>query len=444
MKYLNARLLQQDTWKEMLVDNQRMVHVSLIEIEHVLRLARNTPGLAKYERALQQLSIFFDKAFAMYRQNAPEDLAGLVALWERYSAAVLQRYTGVISVELRAADHIVKNIFDRFLSQVPNQNVAYAPDVIPLVYGGEGGLSAYFTHPPDLNRPFAIINLPHSAFGNVWQWLALPHEIGHDLYATIKGLDSELEAALGERMRQAVKSGEVRVPEVQFDMTPYGSPHTIKYSPEDFLAALWQGWANEAQGDMMGLLNCGGATIVGLQQIIGFGSGGMWMAEVGRDGEVHDEPEPHPVSYVRSALNIAGLRLLGNGHKELADEIEQRYLALRPADTHVAFRFGRSRTEFTRVEAAELVKSAQIAAEVLLKHPLKVLGDKSYSQLATFTEEDQEKVNSLVEPLSKGDSTFASGAGIEARHALGATVLAFERDRANSHAINRCFKHFLI
>ena len=38
----------------------------------------------------------------------------------------------------------------------------------------------------------------------------------------------------------------------------------------------------------------------------------------------------------------------------------------------------------------------------------------------------------------------ADWAGIEARHALGATVLAFERDRANSFAINRCFKHFLI
>jgi hypothetical protein len=444
MKHLNPLLLKSDTWKEMLTDNQRMVQVSLTEIEQVLRLARHTPGLAKYEKALHQLSIFFDKAFALYRKEAPDELSDLVALWERYSAAVLQRYTGVIAVELRAADHIVSNIFARFLSQVPNQNVAYAADVIPLVYGGEGGLSAYFTHPPDLDRPFAIINLPHSAFANVWQWLALPHEIGHDLYATVKGLDTELEAALGDRMRKAVQDGEVKIPEIDSDLTPYGHGRSIKYSPGDFLAALWQGWANESQGDMMGLINCGGATIVGLQQIIGFGTNGMWRLRPGPDGGVRDEPEPHPVSYVRNALNIAGLRLLGQGHKELADEIEERFNALRPADTHVAFKFGRTRVDFARIEVGELVKSAQLAAEVLLKHPLKVLGDKSYSQIATFTEEDQEKVDSLVEPLSKGDSTFASGAGIEARHALGATVLAFERDRANSHAINRCFKHFLI
>ena len=444
MKHLRSLVLKSDTWKEMLTDNQRMVSVSLSEIEQVLRLARLTPGLAKYEKALHQLSIFFDKAFALYRKEAPDELSELVALWERYSAAVLQRYTGVIAVELRAADHIVSNIFARFLAQVPNQNVAYAADVIPLVYGGEGGLSAYFTHPPDLDRPFAIINLPHSAFANVWQWLALPHEIGHDLYATIKGLDTELETALGDRMLKAVKDGEVKIPDIDFDLTPYGHGRSIKYSGGEFLAALWKGWANESQGDMMGLINCGGATIVGLQQIIGFGTGGMWRLRPGPDGGVRDEPEPHPVSYVRNALNIAGLRLLGQGHKELADEIEERFTALRPNDTHVAFRFGRTRVDFARIEVGELVKSAQLAAEVLLKQPLKVLGDKSYSQLATFTEEDQQKVDSLVEPLSKGDSTFASGAGIEARHALGATVLAFERDRANSKTINRCFKHFLV
>ena len=444
MKYLNSGFQQPAAWKELLLDNQRLVQISLNEIEQVLHLARQTPGLSQYETSLHKLSIFFDKAFAYYRDNDPEELSGLVALWERYSAAVLQRYTGIMSVELRAADHIVKNIFGRFLSQVPNHNVSYAPDAIPLVYGGEGGLGAYFTHPPALNRPFAIINLPHSAFANVWQWLALPHEIGHDLYATVEGLDTELETALADRMRQAVIKGEVKIPALSFDLTPYGVAQKIQYSPEDFLAALWKGWANESQGDMMGLINCGGATIVGLQQIIGFGSAGRWSIEAGKDGHVEDAPEPHPVSYVRNALNIAGLRLLDQGHNEFADQIQERFDALRPPDKDVVFWFGRTRVEFARVEVAELVKSAQIAAEVLLKHPLKVLGDKSYRQLATFTEEDQLIVNSLVEPLSKGESTFAGGHNVEARHALAATVLAYERDRSNAHVINRCFKHFLV
>lgn len=444
MTYLNTTLQKPTAWKAMLQDNARLVEVSLLEMEQLLHLARRAPGLNKYEKALQKLSIFFTKAFQFYRENAPGELSSLVSLWERYSAAVLQRFTGIMGVELRAADFVVANIFARFLKQVPTEYIAYAPDVVPLVYGGEGGLSAYFTHPPDLDRPFALINLPHAAFCNVWQWLALPHEIGHDLYATVRGLEHELEEALAKRMREAVTSGEIKVPAVDLNLAQFGVPHAIKYAPEDFLAALWKGWANESQGDMMGLINCGGATIVALQQIIGFDTAGEWLAGPGDNGKLVDYPEPHPTSYVRNALNIAGLRMLSPGHNKFADEIESRFKALCPSDDAVSFSFAGTTIELTKVKITELVKSAHIAAEVILKHPLKVLGGKSYSQLATFTDEDQTKVDSLVEPLCKGDPSFAQGEGIEARHALAATVLAFERDRTRADVINRCFKHFLV
>jgi len=444
MKYLNTSLQKSDAWEAMLKDNARLVEISLFEVEHLLHLARRTPGLSKYERPIHQLARFFFKAFDYYRENAPEQSHQLVALWERYTAAVLQRFTGLMGVELRAADLVVQNIFARFLKQVPPENIAYSPDVVPLVYGGEGGLRAYFTHPPELDRPFALINLPHAAFSNVWQWLALPHEVGHDLYATVRGLDTELEKALSDAMRHAVKKGDITVPAVNLDLTPHGVSHTIRYAPEDFLAALWSGWANESQGDMMGLINCGGATIIGLQQIIGFDADGMWLARPGDDGKIEDFPEPHPVSFVRNALNIAGLRMLDKGHKGIADEIETRFKALAPNAHEVVFAFANTTIPFARVKTTELVKSAEIAAEVLLKTKLKVLGNKSYCELATFTEDDQAKVDSCVEPLSKGDASFAEAEGVEPRHALAATVLAFEKDRRQASVINRCFKHFLI
>ena len=87
----------------------------LLEMEQLLHLARRAPGLSKYEKSLQKLSIFFTKAFQFYRENAPGELSSLVSLWERYSAAVLQRFTGIMGVELRAADFVVANIFARFL-----------------------------------------------------------------------------------------------------------------------------------------------------------------------------------------------------------------------------------------------------------------------------------------------------------------------------------------
>ena len=146
---------------------QQRVEVDLDEVERVIELARRTPGLLHYEDALRRVSVFFQVATTHYQQNDPAGLNSLVEFWERYRASVIQRHASVTPVELRAADKVVADVFDQFLAGVPEQNLAYAKDVKPLVYGGEGGLGAYFTHPPGWNRPFAIINLPHTAFDNV-------------------------------------------------------------------------------------------------------------------------------------------------------------------------------------------------------------------------------------------------------------------------------------
>ena len=76
----------------------------------------------------------------------------------------------------------------------------YDPEARPLVYGGDGGIHGYYTHTADWNRPFAIINVPHAAFDHVWQWLALPHETGHDLYASVDGLETEVTTFLAKAM----------------------------------------------------------------------------------------------------------------------------------------------------------------------------------------------------------------------------------------------------
>ncbi len=442
MAYLDRSLNQKAKWQEILRLNHRRIEVDLEEVERVLDLARRTPGLSTYEKELHQLSVFFAVATHHYREEAPDELSGLVAFWERYRAVVIQRYTGITPVELRAADKVVHNTFDRFLKAVPNERIAYAPDARPLVYGGEGGLGAYFTHPPGWNRPFAIINLPHAAFDNVWQWLALPHETGHDLYATVDGLPEELNKVLGDRMRKAVSDGEVRIPHIRVDLRPHGIPHVIDYTPEDFLATLWRGWANEAQADMVGLLNCGGATAVALQQIIGFSAEDRWDLRTESDGTIADGPESHPTSYVRNALNIAALRRIGGGHSQLADQIEERFRALRPAAPKIVWRLGRV-VEVAQINTDEMIKSAQLAAVELIDYCYEVLGGKSYAELATFTADDQAKVDALVDPLLRGDPTFAQGDGVEPRHALAATIFAFERDRQRANVINSTFKHFV-
>ena len=155
-----------------------------------------------------------------------------------------------------------------------------------------------------------------------------------------------------------------------------------------------------------------------------------------------DGPEVHPTSYVRNALNIAALRLIGGGHEAFADEIELRFRSLRPSTAHITWHLGET-IEVARVAVDEMIRSAEIAAEVLVSQTFPSLGGQSYRDLGDFTAEDQAIVDAMVSPLLDGDPTFAQADGATPRHALAATMLAFEKDRSRVATINRTFKHFV-
>ncbi len=441
MGHLNTAFNSQSEWEKLLNKLRRRVEVDLNEVNKVMELARRTPGLSRYENEFHDLSIFFEIATQYYQQNDPGGLSDLVVFWERYRAAVMQRYTAITPVELRAADKVVGDIFSKFLNGVPNANMAYSLNAAPLVYGGEGGLGAYFTHPPGWNRPFAIINLPHTAFDNVWQWLALPHETGHDTYATVNGLQEELETALEERMTSAVQNNELDIPDVVIDLTPFGINYQHAYSGAEFIATIWKSWANEAQADMVGLLSCGAAAIIALQQIIGFRAKDSWQIfPVG--GGIGDAPEEHPTSYARNALNIAALRKISSAHNQLADEIQTRFESLRPAADDIEWHVTEEHV-IARCPVSEMVKSAEIAAEVILTHAMPSLGNKSYQELLDFTNADQSIVDQMTDPLVAGDPTFSQVNNASPRHCLAATMFAFEKDSINADLINRTFLHFV-
>jgi len=441
MSYLNTELNNESSWKDLLIKIHRRVEIDINEVNRVIELARRTPMLSRYEDELRQLSIFLEYATQYYQQSDPAGLSDLVEFWERYRATVIQRYTSITPVELHAADKVVKDIFGQFLNNIPNENIAYSKDAAPLVYGGKGGLGAYFTHPPGWNRPFAIINLPHTAFDNVWQWLALPHETGHDTYATVKGLQEELETALAERMKKAVENGELNIPEILIDLTPFDINYQHQYSGAEFIVTIWKNWANEAQADLMGLLSCGASAIVALQQIIGFGSKDNWRFSRTFSG-IEDAPEEHPTSYVRNALNIAALKKISPSHNQIADEIEARFEALRPEVDDIEWYFPEEHV-IAKCPVSEMIKSAEIAADVILKQTMPSLGNRSYQEMIDFTHLDQSIVNQITDLLVSGDPTFSQITNASPRHCLAATVFAFEKNPKKVDLINRTFKHFI-
>ena len=91
----------------------------------------------------------------------------------------------------------------------------------------------------------------------------------------------------------------------------------------------------------------------------------------------------------------------------------------------------------------EMVKSAEMAAEVLLNRKLNALGSKSYQDLVRFTAADQAIVDTMTDGLINGNPAFAQVENATPRHALAATIFAFEKDRSKAAIINRTFKHFV-
>jgi hypothetical protein len=463
MSRLDATLNQKESWKEMRDNAQRRIKVDIDEVERVIELARRTPGLSQYEDKLYQLLIYFETMTQFRKVLAPSALIPLVRYWERYREAVIQHYSGITPIELRAASKVVKDIFRRFMAEVPENNILYSSDAEPIVYGGPGGPGAYFTHPAQEDLPFAIISLPHTAFYNVWQWLALPHETGHNFFATIKGLKEQLENELADRIKKAVSNGKIEIPDVTIDLKPFGINYKKNYKGKSLIEKIWRCWANEAQADIVGILTCGGAAIIGLQQIIGFRAVDAWTWKVSPDGNIDsDNPEEHPTAYIRNAMNIEALRLMSEDHAALAKEIEKRFQSLKPSAEDVTWYLIEARylsllepdidpktlnlsEEFiaAKVPINEMVKSAKIAADVILNHKLNCLGGKSYKDLVSFTGADQEIVDEIASILVTGFPTFAQVEDSTPRHALAATIFAFEKDRSKANLINRTFKHFV-
>jgi len=74
------------------------------------------------------------------------------------------------------------------------------------------------------------------------------------------------------------------------------------------------------------------------------------------------------------------------------------------------------------------------------------LKSRCYQDLIDFTGEDQIIVDDIADLLSMGCPIFAQDEHQiprKPRHALAATIFAFEKNRKAAALINRTFKHFL-
>jgi hypothetical protein len=135
--------------------------------------------------------------------------------------------------------------------------------------------------------PIPVIELPWDHIENVWEFLTIHHEVGHDLEA-----DLQLRTALQAVLRKELRGADVPAERVE----------------------VWLAWQGEIFADLVGLRLGGPAFAEVLMNLLLLPASYVLH---------YDVSDPHPTHYIRILLNAAYCRTLVPGNSEI-DEHAQR------------------------------------------------------------------------------------------------------------------------
>ncbi len=372
------------------------------------RLQRASTALPPVYRAavaaplLRALDHLGAPGFARLLAEDPER-QGQARLLLDLAQGVLQRGEGYLARATAAFQEVVSDLYDGFLSAEDRRGVK-PPDhgvLPPLVRWGSAETGPY-TWPVTATAAFDVsaplVSLPAAnAQGGLLAWAALAHETaGHDLLEADEGLRDELEGAVRAGVRGA-------------GMSPA-------------LADYWAERVEETAADVLGVLNMGPASAVGL---IGYFRGlhGAWGAgpRLRADGAADD---PHPADLARAYLVAETVRLLSfSGASAWADRLTAE------ADRDLAGRRGVLHLGEVAVTAGVAKASAAAAARAIARTRLASLEGHALGEIQDWRDRDEALVAGLRRALGRGGgrSTEAGPAeeglaGASAAHVVAAGI----------------------
>lgn len=350
-------------------------------------------------RALDHLGA---KGFARLLAEDPER-QGQARLLLDLAQGVLQRGEGYLARATAAFQEVVSDLYDGFLSAEDRRGVK-PPDhgvLPPLVRWGSAETGPY-TWPVTATAAFEVgaplVSLPAAnAQGGLLAWAALAHETaGHDLL--------EADAGLRDELAEVVRDGVLGA-----GMAPA-------------LAGYWSDRVEETAADVLGVLNMGPASAVGL---IGYFRGlhGAWGAgpRLRTDGAGDD---PHPADLARAYLVAETVRLLSfSGAAGWADRLTAE------ADRDLAGRNGVLHLGEVAVTAGVAKASAAAVARAIVRTRLTSLEGHALGQIQDWRDRDEALVAALRQELGRGGGRASSGAapavglaGASAAHVVAAGV----------------------
>jgi hypothetical protein len=346
---------------------------------------------------LKQLDTASDPAaFQLVSYQLIESLTKSQQTWAFFREKLNLRHSPKHRVELLVADTIAWDCYRPVLDRAVQFGILHSSELRepPLVYCSADYSPATWvrrSRPYDGRNyqlgeallPIPVIEIPWDTLGSSWEFLALHHEVGHDLEA-----DLSLRPALLSSLIAELKKNDV--------------PHTrIK---------IWSQWIGEVVADLCALQLAGPAFTDVLMHVL------LLPEHVVKS---FDPEDPHPTPFLRILLNSAYIRTLG-----ISPALEQHAAAI---EARWKETYGKDSGD------AELDCFAGDFAHVfaaLMDSPLPALREHTLRELIPFADSDDAVIRSAVK-------FFRTGANrpswLPLRHTVSAARLALgeEADTGN-------------
>ena len=345
-------------------------------------------------------------------------------IWENLRDFLVQRTTKLYSNELAKLDEIVDQLY---------KNSPVVKTLSEEAFCFIGPTKHFFyTLPSEYGRPLHLIAIPHGSIRNVWNWLVIPHEVGHDIFIDIPQFSSEIEHIVTKTLEPfTLNLGLVRVP--RWD--PNSGQVTWEIvTGSQLLREIWIEWVFELFPDLFATLLCGPAFVMQLQEILRFDPICSWTMYP-TEG-YYGAPDPHPVGHIRSLMLTGVLR--GLGFAQYADALDERLVRTARIPAAVVWFYKASESEqpvmLFEVTFDELLKSGLFVTQTLLNTPFDSLEQKKLVDLWNFSQKDQRIVEAMADKILEKKNTRA-GEEKDVRYLLAATRIAYERDPTRAQDI---------
>ena len=360
--YISPEPYSSDIGELKLVGQERESAAELEDVRRLVKVARKTKTLAAHAKKWEAVEEYFNEYGI-----EDEDLH----LWRAYRSLISQRSMGMYNDILKLTDILAQDFYHTFFDSplLKGSLKRYAIDALPLTFLGRSE-DYYYTYTHAHEHPIAVVSIPRRGQTSAWNWLALPHEIGHNIFDNILGYERELT----RKIRNTLADVRFKIPGKRL---PYKIPKSA------LMEIIWTNWLDEIMADVIGILFSGPAYAMARQEDACNIASDLGGANITLWDIKGMDMMKHPVCHFRVIIIMEVLKLMGFAGD--ASMLELRWVHMYPNITeYVWLDPTQNYRELFRIDRHELESAMDIVLNIILYRSVRVLMNNSLREIICY------------------------------------------------------------